>query len=46
VGVEEIGSFNHINFSYFTSKTIILAFNKDKAGLQESLNLAKRSKRI
>ncbi len=42
VGVEGIGSFNPINFSYFKGKTIILAFDKDKAGLQGSLNLAKK----
>jgi len=45
VGVEGIGSFNPINFQYFKDKTIIIAFDKDKAGFEGSLNLAKKAKK-
>jgi DNA primase len=44
VGVEGIGSFNPVNFQFFKDKTIIIAFDKDKAGFEGSLNLAKKAK--
>jgi hypothetical protein len=44
VGIEGVGSFNPINFQYFKDKTIIIAFDKDKAGFDGSLSLAKKAK--
>ena len=45
VGVEGIGSFKEVNFYYFKDKTIIIAFDKDKAGFEGSLKLAKKAEK-
>jgi len=45
VGVEGTGSFKEINFQFFQNKTIIIAFDKDKAGFEGSVKLAKKAQK-